>query len=65
MSKNTMEKPEGLAYETDFKGKPVLALHRNEGDKYPLKFGVAKAELILANVEAIKAFHAKHQGKTA
>lgn len=65
MSKNTTEKPQGLAYETDFKGKPVLSLHRREGDKFPLRFGVAKAGLILANLEAIKAFHTKHQGQAA
>ncbi|MDE1977261.1 MAG: hypothetical protein KGI84_08385 [Elusimicrobia bacterium] len=49
------------AKEEEFKGKPVLGLYRNEGDKYPLKFGLAKAGLILANMEAIKTFCAKHE----
>lgn len=65
MSKNTTDKTQGLARETEFKGKPVLALLRNEGDKYPLKFGLAKAGLILAHVEAIRAFQAKHAEKAA
>lgn len=63
MSKNMTVKMQGVAQESEFKGKPVLALYRNEGDKYPLRFGLAKAELILAHVEAVRAFHAKHQGK--
>lgn len=41
---------------TEFKGKPVLILKRNEEDKYPFSFGVSKAKLILENVEAIKKF---------
>lgn len=65
MSKNEKVKTQGVAQESEFKGKPVLALYRAEGDKYPLRFGLAKARLILAHVEAIKAFHAKHQDKEA
>jgi len=41
---------------TEFKGKPVLILKRNEEDKYPFSFGVSKAKLILENVDAIKKF---------
>ena len=65
MTKNTTDKTQCVAKESEFKGKPVLALYRSEGDKYPLKFGLAKAALILAHVEAIKAFYGKHQGKEA
>lgn len=64
MNKNV--KPQGEVRETEFKGKPVLALYRSDGDKYPLiKFGLAKAGLILAHVEAIKTFHAKGQKQVA
>ncbi len=60
MTKKNEAKKESQAREGEFKGKPVLGLYRNEGDKYPFQFGVAKAGLILAHVEEIKAFQAKH-----
>ena len=60
MNKNEKAKKESQARESEFKGKPVLGLFRNEGDKYPMQFGLTKAGLILAHVEEIKAFHAKH-----
>lgn len=41
---------------TEFKGKPILMLKRNEEDKYPFSFGVSKAKLILENIEEIKKF---------
>jgi hypothetical protein len=41
---------------TEFKGKPVLILKRNEEDKYPFSFGLSKARLILENVDEIKKF---------
>ncbi|MFH1128335.1 MAG: hypothetical protein WAW67_06305 [Candidatus Omnitrophota bacterium] len=41
---------------TEFKGKPILILKRNEEDKYPFSFGVSKAKLILENIEEIKKF---------
>lgn len=41
---------------SEFKGKPVLILKRDENDKYPFSFGLSKARLILANVEEIKKF---------
>lgn len=65
MSKNEKGKKESQARESEFKGKPVLGLYRNEGDKYPMQFGVVKAGLILAHVEEIKAFQAKHQKQAA
>lgn len=58
-------KQQSQAQESEFKGKPVLALHRSEGDKYPLRFGLAKAGLILAHVEEIRAFVGKHRKATA
>ena len=41
---------------TEFKGKPVLILKRNEEDKYPFSFGLSKAKLIVENYEEIKKF---------
>ena len=41
---------------SEFKGKPVLILKRNEDDKYPFSFGMTKAKLILENLEEIKKF---------
>jgi hypothetical protein len=41
---------------TEFKGKPVLILKRNEEDKYPFSFGLSKARLVLENIEEIKKF---------
>jgi hypothetical protein len=41
---------------SEFKGKPVLILKRAEDDKYPFAFGMAKARLILENLEEIKRF---------
>ena len=41
---------------SEYKGKPVLIIKRNENDKYPFTFGMSKARLILDNLEEIKRF---------
>lgn len=41
---------------TEFKGKPIIILKRDENDKYPFSFGLTKAKLILENIEEIKKF---------
>jgi len=41
---------------SEFKGKPMLVIKRDENDKYPFSFGLAKAKLILENLDAIKKF---------
>jgi hypothetical protein len=41
---------------SEFKGKPVLILRRDENDKYPFTFGLSKARLLLENLEEIKRF---------
>jgi hypothetical protein len=41
---------------SEYKGKPLIVLKRNEEDKFPFSFGVSKAKLILENVEEIKKF---------
>ncbi len=63
MTKKNEAKKDSQAREEEFKGKPVLGLYRSADDKYPLKFGLSKAGLILAHVEEIKAFQAKHEKK--
>lgn len=41
---------------SEYKGKPLIVIKRSEDDKYPFSFGVAKAKLILENIEEIKKF---------
>jgi len=41
---------------SEFKGKPVIIIRRDENDKYPFTFGLSKARLILENLEEIKRF---------
>ncbi len=41
---------------SEYQGKPIIILKRNEEDKYPFSFGVSKAKLILDNVDEIKKF---------
>lgn len=41
---------------SEFKGKPVLILKRDENDKYPFAFGISKAKMMLENIEEIKRF---------
>jgi hypothetical protein len=48
------------AKEGEYKGHPVLALHRHSEDKSPLMFGTVKAGLILAHFPDIQAFFGKH-----
>jgi hypothetical protein len=45
-----------VAERSNFKGSNVLILKKNEDDKYPFSFGVAKAKMILENIEEIKKF---------
>jgi len=40
---------------------PTLELRKAPDEKYPFTFGVAKAKLILENLEAVKAFADKHK----
>lgn len=48
---------------TEYKGKPVLILRRDENDKYPFSFGLNKARLILENIEDIKKFVAENSSE--
>jgi len=44
-----------------FKGNPTITL--NPDDKWPFSFGLQKARLVLANIEAIKKFVADFESK--
>ncbi len=48
---------------SEFKGRPMLVIKKSEDDKYPFSFGLAKAKLILENLEEIKKFVAENEGK--
>jgi len=41
---------------SEYKGKPIIVIKRDEEDKYPFSFGLSKAKLILENLEEIKKF---------
>jgi hypothetical protein len=41
---------------SEYKGNPMIELKWNKEDKYPFRFGVRKAQLILQEIEAIKQF---------
>ena len=45
---------------SEYNGKPILVLRRSEEDKFPFSFGLAKARLILENLEEIKKFVAEN-----
>lgn len=45
-----------MVEKSEFKGKPVLILKRDEEDKYPFSFGISKAKLIIENFDEIKKF---------
>ena len=45
---------------SEFKGKPVLIIKRDENDKYPFAFGLAKAKMMIENIEEIKKFVAEN-----
>lgn len=49
-----------LVSESEFKGNAMIVLANDEEDKYPFQFGVKKAKLVVENIDAIKAFVAKH-----
>lgn len=48
--------------ESEYKGNPMIVIKSTAEDKFPFQFGVKKAKLVLAHVEDIKKFVAKHGG---
>lgn len=49
--------------EGEYNGKAMLIIRRDLSDRFPFQFGVIKAKLILENLDAIRAFVAKHDKK--
>lgn len=47
--------------ESEYRNSPVLVIKKDDDDKYPFSFGLAKARLILAHYDDIKAFVEKHE----
>lgn len=45
---------------SEYNGKPIIVLRRDENDKFPFSFGLVKARLILENIEEIKKFVAEN-----
>jgi hypothetical protein len=45
-----------MVEKTEYMGKPIIVLKRDENDKFPFSFGLSKAKLILENIEDIKKF---------
>ncbi|MFA5119312.1 MAG: hypothetical protein WC695_10805 [Candidatus Omnitrophota bacterium] len=41
---------------SEYKGKPLIVIKRDEEDKYPFSFGLSKAKMILENIDEIKKF---------
>jgi len=41
---------------SEYKGRPILVIKRSEDEKFPFSFGLAKAKMILENIEEIKKF---------
>jgi len=50
------EKEKSMIKLGEYQGKPVISLVKAEDDRFPFTFGVAKAKLILANIEEITKF---------
>ena len=48
---------------TEFRGKPVLILKRDENDRFPFSFGLSKARLIVENFNEIRKFVEEFEGK--
>ncbi|MFH1541417.1 MAG: hypothetical protein ABID79_06210 [Elusimicrobiota bacterium] len=47
---------------SEFKGNKIIVLKRDENDKYPFSFGIAKAKLMLQHIEDIKKFVEDNNG---
>lgn len=48
----------------EFKGFKTISLMRSDDDKYPFTFGVAKAQLIVDNINDIKKFVEENAAKS-
>jgi hypothetical protein len=53
---NPTNPPKSIAVRSTYLDKPTLSLQRTPEDRYPFTFGLAKAVLILENIDAIRQF---------
>ncbi len=54
-----------VAKESEYNGRPLMGLYRDENDPLGFRFGLKKAHMILAHIKDIEAFVAKHEKETA
>lgn len=54
-----------VAKESEYNGRPLLGLFRDENDPIGFRFGLRKARLILDHTKDIEAFVVKHEKETA
>ena len=47
----------------EYKGSKVLTLKKDQDDKFPFSFGLAKAKMIIAHIKDIEAFVAAANDK--
>ena len=47
--------------ETEYKGHPLLVLPDPDAPEYPVQLGVKKLRVVLAHIERVQAFVAKHE----
>lgn len=48
-----------IAERSEYKGRPMLVLKRNEEERFPFSFGLTKAKMILEHLDEIKKFVAE------
>ncbi|MBN2057816.1 MAG: hypothetical protein JW782_03365 [Candidatus Saganbacteria bacterium] len=48
-----------IAERSEFKGRPMIVLKRNDEEKFPFSFGLTKAKMILDHIEDIRKFVAE------
>ena len=53
-----------IVEESTYRNNPVLVLKKDQDDKYPFSFGLAKAKAILEAIEDIKKFVEKNDKKS-
>lgn len=41
---------------SEYKGNPMIVIKRNEEDKFPFQFGLAKAKMVIESFDEIKKF---------
>ena len=49
--------------EEEYNGNPIVVLKKEEEDKYPFKFGLRKAQLVLEHIDEINDFVDRHQSE--